>query len=141
MEKYQKGMLEYYLKVLSTLSDDPIKRVDISERIKNIIRLFILEQFYREINDKETRDKVVKYLTDLFNTIKLKNKKKIIIIVCNELNNTHDVIDRNDLVVDISIDLGEFLYNFNVKLSDLQYDRTNSEDTNFVEFKEQISNV
>jgi len=138
MEKYQKRILEYYLKVLSTLSDDPIKRVDISERIKNIIRLFILEQFYREINDKETRDKVVKYLTDLFNTIKLKNKKRVI-IVCNELNNTHDAIDRNDLVVDISIDLDEFLYNFNVKLSDLiKYDRTNSEN---IKFREQILNV
>lgn len=137
MEKYQKGILEYYLKVLSTLSDDPIKRVDISERIKNIIRLFILEQFYREINDKETRDEVVKYLTDLFNTIKLKEKKRVI-IVCNKLNNTHDIIDRNDLVVDISIDLGEFLYNFNVKLSDLKYDRTDSEN---IKFREQILNV
>ena len=96
------------LKLLSK-SNCPVELSRLTENIKKIIRSVLINNFSEEINDKITRDKVTKLLVDLLNSVKIKNKG-IVIIACNELNNTSEIIDDKDLVVNIAIELGQFIH-------------------------------
>lgn len=139
MNEYRLDELSDNLKRLSIIKN-PIEKEIISKYIENTIGIFLYQQFYREINDKITRDNIVKFLTDLFNIIKIKEIKKVI-IACNELNNTFNVIDNNDLVVDIAIDYGELLYNFKIQISNIDIENNIIDSIYFNKSKEQILNI
>lgn len=78
----------------------------------NVRRLFLyLEKatnktvkfFVFEPNSVFTRSRVVNTLTPLFERVKAADGIYDYIIICDERNNTADVIDNNDLVIDIYI--------------------------------------
>jgi phage tail sheath protein FI len=68
--------------------------------VKDVIKYFVFEP-----NSLFTRNQVMQTLTPLFEFVKTSNPQGIYDykILCNKTNNTPDVIDNNELVVDIFI--------------------------------------
>jgi len=78
----------------------------------NVRRLFLylekstkktMQYFVFEPNSIFTRSRVVNTLTPLFDRVKAAEGIYDYIIICDERNNTPDIIDQNELVVDIYI--------------------------------------
>jgi len=59
-----------------------------------VIGKMLMRRFILEMNSKEIQDKVVIFLDDVFD----------IKSVCNSENNTPDVIDKNQLIVDLFLE-------------------------------------
>lgn len=58
-----------------------------------------------ELNDSLTRSRIVNSLNEHYKKIQSLRGIYDFVVVCDERNNTYDVIDNNDLVVDIYIKL------------------------------------
>ena len=111
---------EKLVDLLKVLSKDQSRNVlnNCLRDIELILRKSVIIYFDKEINDKETRDKVTEMIKELFDSIKLKKHKLKTIVVCNSLNNPPDIINKKGLIVQIAIEIDDKLYTLKVKNRD-----------------------
>jgi len=115
MEEDNYNNLVENIKLLSK-SNCSVEKSKLIENIKSIIRSFIINNIGEVgVNDKVTRDKIKILLVELFESIKSINKS---VIACNELNNTSDVIDSNDLVVSVAIETPPYFHKFTIHIKE-----------------------
>jgi hypothetical protein len=117
MDKNEYNKLVDNLKILSKNNSRDI----ISNCLRSIdliLRNNVMTYFEKDVNDKETRDRVTNMVKELFDSITLKRHILKNIVVCNSMNNPPNIINKKGLIVQIAIEIDDKLYTLKVKNRD-----------------------
>ena len=74
-----------------------------TEKVADMIREMLTEHVMFEINDENTRNKATEEIKKFLNN----NLQFNICAMCNEWNNTPEIVDKSQLVVDVNMEFSE----------------------------------